>query len=1044
MTIVIQSAIKETRDQLMLDEADGEYLNVISSNYGIKRPPFGFTEAMWRALTKLLALHYKQIKTKFEDILAVLFGPKATITTTLTTNAVIGDMVLYVVSTHNMPQVGTLVIDKGLPTEEYVKYSMIRRADNKLLLDSPLTFNHTANNVDYTSYLVHDAIVGDTSITVADCDYLTGVGFPYSLTLGVGSTNEETVAVSAIDTTRRTLTVSPLSYDHKRVEPSTVQSKLSYEYLKDTFILYLDSSKKFPEEGVITLSVPPMYSCITGTATTTTIAPGLLPPDSSIGLSIVFVGNVTPSLANVATTLSTNTGTVLSFPSIGTPPVAGDLFYLINTTTASSGTTTSVNVGSSLFTAGTLSGSDIVFVGNITATLAGTVSYVTNNTANSISFETIPFAPAAGDLFYLRPRVPYVRNSYVDNALIMRKKIPYSTFPKNFTVELLSSIYKVTTGQVQVEGIALDVIQSDDRHVEILLPEILKTQDLRTASYIHELVVPPVSTTLASPATTGDTTLSLTDATQFQTVGTLTLAGTVYSYKRPILSQVYISAGSTNLTINVSPGSLPVNVLSSVIINGTHYAVSANSASSISFSHPLKDQIYDSLVDNNTLISYVSYDSVELLSSTVQANAIAGSVVSSYSPNHSSGITSGNIWNTPDTWPGPYVFDARNTIPYNLDNITTLTTKLAGPIKVVLDQNNFHNALEVDNASFLPSTGFPFNIRLGATTGNLETTELTDVNFKQRTYTTLATSISPNSAFIEVNSLGSPGGSRFPNSNGYRVIVGEGTVNEEIIYVQRTDGAVIPPRIYCEPTINPHSTTETVRLMADVLSVTGLSDVHNGWISYTDRKSKWPTSINSKRIENAETVNLLYTSFNIAGQTGLTSTAGTLRLNLFGSRVTIKENLISNLASGSNLIVLSSTSNFPTTGYPYPIVIGKGTYNEETVFVTNNVANTLQLLVPTTKDHYLNEIISPFFTQEEEISYSSIIGNTVRFLNPVVLESNHYIGEPVAGTRSVVSTLKKNGYDFPLRMPTDPAYSLYYLIDLVRAAGVEVTVIYAR
>jgi len=66
MTTVVQSAIKEVRDQLILDTADGEYLNNIGNNYGVSRPPIGFTDTLWRAIVKELALHYKQIKTKFE------------------------------------------------------------------------------------------------------------------------------------------------------------------------------------------------------------------------------------------------------------------------------------------------------------------------------------------------------------------------------------------------------------------------------------------------------------------------------------------------------------------------------------------------------------------------------------------------------------------------------------------------------------------------------------------------------------------------------------------------------------------------------------------------------------------------------------------------------------------------------------------------------------------------------------------------------------------------------------------------------------------
>ena len=67
-----QSKISEVRDQLSLDFADGKYLNVVSSNLGIRRPPFGFSDDTWRALVKVISLQYKQIRTKFEEILTVI------------------------------------------------------------------------------------------------------------------------------------------------------------------------------------------------------------------------------------------------------------------------------------------------------------------------------------------------------------------------------------------------------------------------------------------------------------------------------------------------------------------------------------------------------------------------------------------------------------------------------------------------------------------------------------------------------------------------------------------------------------------------------------------------------------------------------------------------------------------------------------------------------------------------------------------------------------------------------------------------------------
>jgi hypothetical protein len=81
MTIIptSQSDIAEVRDQLTVDYADGKYLNVVSSNLGMQRPPFGFSDATWRALVRVLALQYKQITTKFEAVLSIILGSRSVV-----------------------------------------------------------------------------------------------------------------------------------------------------------------------------------------------------------------------------------------------------------------------------------------------------------------------------------------------------------------------------------------------------------------------------------------------------------------------------------------------------------------------------------------------------------------------------------------------------------------------------------------------------------------------------------------------------------------------------------------------------------------------------------------------------------------------------------------------------------------------------------------------------------------------------------------------------------------------------------------------------
>ena len=126
-----KSAIAEVRDQLSLDFADEEYLNTIGQNLGVNKHLFSFDDDIWRALIKTLAIEYKQVTTKFADVLEILFGPKETVAGTIVVNwdktqnpwvllpaVLVGDTSFFMNDTTHLPQVGTLLFDEGLSTEE--------------------------------------------------------------------------------------------------------------------------------------------------------------------------------------------------------------------------------------------------------------------------------------------------------------------------------------------------------------------------------------------------------------------------------------------------------------------------------------------------------------------------------------------------------------------------------------------------------------------------------------------------------------------------------------------------------------------------------------------------------------------------------------------------------------------------------------------------------------------------------------------------------------------------------------------------------------
>jgi len=113
----VKSAIREVRDQLFLNRADGSYLSNVGANIGFERPQFGFhNDDLWRAVVRRGALDYLQIVNLFEDWLAVIFGPRRTVATILAEEAVALEETFLIVDPTNIPQRGTMIIDEGLLT----------------------------------------------------------------------------------------------------------------------------------------------------------------------------------------------------------------------------------------------------------------------------------------------------------------------------------------------------------------------------------------------------------------------------------------------------------------------------------------------------------------------------------------------------------------------------------------------------------------------------------------------------------------------------------------------------------------------------------------------------------------------------------------------------------------------------------------------------------------------------------------------------------------------------------------------------------------
>jgi len=1050
MSIPIQqSAIKEVRDQLFLDFADGERLNVVSANLGLSRPAFGFSDDTWRAVSKVLGLNYKQVTTQFAQILSIIFGPQKTVASALKTAAVAGDYKLEVWSTDQMPQIGTIVLDEGLANEEIITYSLIDRYNNLIVLDNVLTYGHAAYSGDVSSTSLLLKSSSSTVLTLGDTsDFPTS--YPYPLLLSSGEDNEEVVTISNNSTARRTLTTSALSNSHARIKQKPISNKLSADYVLNTYHITLDSTSKFPDSGILSLTTPPSFTAVGATTTSFTTYPGTFKPYQNINKYIVFSGNITPALANVARLITSNSDFELGFAALGVSPAPDDTALLIDGVLATSGTTSSVTSAASTFISDSEVGNEVAFVGNVTAALAGVTVDIIANTSTTLTFANTITSPVAGDLYYIRPRSVFTRNSYEDNTLVLKTNIAAKA-PAGTTVELLSGEL-AQLAQVQVKGSAWDIIQTDPRHIEILIPDDLQAENTpRSASFIHdEYITGAVGSSFPSGTTAGDTRAEVSSTLALAPFGIIDIdsGAEIIGYSKEIVNDIFLATGSSNgssgAVLKLLNGGLTVNSLitTTIYFNEFSATVASNTADAITLTTTLPDHVYAAFVDNVTIIKYYDPNWISFGQPIAISHAAFTLFLVTETTYSGSTIVNGNYASIPDTFAGPYIYDVGNVTPTNIRNLTTASKMLAGPMQLVMQQIATKTALEVEDASFAATSGYPYSAIVGSAGGSRETVEVTDIGKRQLTYTDLDQPASPGDLYIEVTSLGTLSGARFPNANGYRVIIDERTVDAEVIYVTGVDGTAVPPRILCEPLTGSHLAGATVSLLADVIAVSPLSKNHSGYITLADRTTIFP-AISSVQRTQAEKVQIVYSELDLTSITGV-SDSGYLLLNFGNSTLSAKSPVDVVITAGLSVFTVEDSSSFPISGYPYVIKLGEGSYNEEIVTVTNNDGvNTFTISSTTRYQHEIGDIVSFTAGVEESVEYTSLDSNTLSFPAPIMLKSNHHALETVC-TANLLLAIKTNGYDFPLRLPTDFRSRVEYLFNLLRAAGVKVSIISVR
>lgn len=954
----VQSAISEVRDEMSLDFAEGKYLNRVAANLGLQRPPFGFNDATWRALAKAIALQPKQIATKLEEVLTIILGPRITQCGAFLEDTKVGDTSATLVSSTQFPQVGTMVIDEGLPTEEVVNYVFIDRYTNRVYFETPLTQPHTAVGADWETGVIAAADTTSTALSVFDVS-----GFPqgggYTVCVGRGTAYEQAGELLAVNGMARNLTTFPLNLGMSGVDAiSGVVAKLTALPTQENahYLTLEDVSSLPPEDGHLQMTVDATFTATAGTTSSVTVA-GPLTEDVYGGHWVRFKGDVTAALANELGFIVANTQTVLTF-------------------------------------------------------------------AN-----TLPTSPVAGDSFEILANFQYIR-TLPNNSVLMRKELPdLLKFAASSEVSVMRPTATVSIAQVQVKGVDWEVFQSNPKNVEILLPKNFVTNDLRSASYIRETGLSGTAVTDAARPF-GATDVSVATTSAMPRIGVLThvVSNNQYAYYVPHcwLTQD-AAAGAVTIQVTDTSQFLPTGTLT---INGNSvlYSVADDFTLSVA-ALPAAVRTGDLVVDEHIL--RIPHGLLTAFGTAENISFFAD-------------YDSGDYWNKSDVWPGPYVWDV-NWSAHKKQTVlnNSSTSYVSGPTLLSVDRDITATVLEVEDASCFPSA-VPFSVVVGENSGNIETLAVQEVSLRSRTYTTTAALVSPGDMQVVVSALSGPTGPlhTFPNGGPYRVVLAPFTATQEVVEVVGT--ATGPDRLtLAAPATNSHSIGTSVVLLADLLRISpATADAHLGKISVTNKLGLYAVETQT---DSADTVRPIYDSvtLSLAG-TDFPLDNGEAVFN-FGHRLTLaRTRLVS--VTGSDL-TLHDTSEFPTTGYPYTVYldVGAGPLKEEVLHVVNNDTSTNELTVshPPVFTHAAGRLVEFRPGPQENIGYTSRVGNVLSFSKRLEIEHTHHAAEYLAPTVGA-GYPRNNGYDFPLRLPVTIADRVNYAVNLVRTAGVEITFIDKR
>lgn len=250
-----RSTIKEVRDQLFLNTSSGRYLNVISSNLGIDRPNQGFSDDEWRAVVKEIALRPKVVRNIFHRIIEICVGPQKTRVANISQNSSVGDQIIQLEDANDLIQLGTVIIDPKLPTEETINFCFRDLGTHEIVFSTRTIFDHSPV-VSASSFLRSDIPVGSTSIPLIDSSNFPIPGNLYTVILDRGNENEELVVITANNVSTNTLTSIATVKSHTAATVTFLRKSIAEATVVGrTFVkLGTNETRNFPTKGFIRLN----------------------------------------------------------------------------------------------------------------------------------------------------------------------------------------------------------------------------------------------------------------------------------------------------------------------------------------------------------------------------------------------------------------------------------------------------------------------------------------------------------------------------------------------------------------------------------------------------------------------------------------------------------------------------------------------------------------------------------------------------------------------------------------------------------------------